>query len=106
MVLGMVIHRPSPVYMCLTLGAADRSCGGRLLALVISATGLGAELEALEFVQVLSQRGVSMVVAVTTAHNMGAVRLMMYGGGPGGVRLRQFVGVGAGVCVSPRDDRM
>lgn len=105
MILGMVVHRPSPVYMRLTLGATDRSCGGRLLALVISASGLGAELEALEFVQVLSERGVSMVVAVATAHNMGSVRLMMYYGGPGGVRLRQLVEVG-GVCVSPRDDRM
>jgi hypothetical protein len=63
-------------------------------------------LEALEFVEVLSERGVAMVVAVTAAHDMRSVRLMMDGGSLGGVRLRQFVGVGAGVCVSPRDDRM
>lgn len=61
---------------------------------------LRADLETLLFVQVLAEGGVAVMMAVATAYNMSAVRLMMVHGGLGGVRLRQLTRVG------PRDNRM
>lgn len=89
MILRMIIHQTVPVYVCGSLGAGNGSCGGGLLAQMVAAGRFGAKLEALQFIKILAEGGVAVMGAVTTAHNVSAMRFMM-NGGLGGVRLRQL----------------
>lgn len=105
MVLGVVLFQgPVPAYVAVALGTGDRGRGGGLLAVMMSASragGFGGELVSLEFVQLLAERGVAMVVAVTATDDMGTMLFMMLmHGGLVGVPLVEVVRVGA------RDNRM
>lgn len=100
MILWMVFQSPVPAYVCAALGTSDWSGGSGLFAHMMSPGCLGADLEALQFVQVLAEGGVAVMIAVATAYNMSAVRLVMMHGVLRGVRLRQLTRVG------PRDNRM
>jgi hypothetical protein len=98
---GVIIDGIIPTNMSTFFGACYRSCGRRLLALMMTPGSFGtnlSKLESLEFAQVFSDGGVSVVIAVT-ANNMGAVCLVMHGRLLR-VRLRQVIRVGA------RDDCM
>lgn len=56
--------------------------------------GFRPQLEALQLIYVLAERGIPVVVATAT-HDMGPMMRLMMEGRPGGVRFRQVVRVGA-----------